>query len=179
MVNNLICKAGVDIVKIGIGSGSACLTRRQTGVGRPQLHSVKECAAMCKALREVGYRAYIMSDGGIKYPGDMAKAFGAGADFVMAGGIFSGHDENPGDIIEENGQHFKMFYGMSSKHAMEKYFGKMETYRSSEGAVVKVPYKGPLENTVQDFLGGLRSTCTYIGAKCIEEMPERTYFVAV
>jgi GMP reductase len=120
-----------------------------------------------------------MSDGGIKYPGDMAKAFGAGADFVMAGGIFSGHDENPGDIIEENGQHFKMFYGMSSKHAMEKYFGKMETYRSSEGAVVKVPYKGPLENTVQDFLGGLRSTCTYIGAKCIEEMPERTYFVAV
>jgi len=179
MVNKLISKAGVDVVKVGIGSGSACLTRRQTGVGRPQLQAVKECAEMCRALREVGYKSYIISDGGIKYPCDMAKAFGAGADFVMAGGIFAGHDENPGDVIEENGQHFKMFYGMSSKHAMEKYFGKMETYRSSEGAVVKVPYKGPLENTVQDFLGGLRSTCTYIGAECIEDMPERTYFVAV
>jgi GMP reductase len=179
MVNKLVTKGGVDIVKVGIGSGSACLTRRQTGVGRPQLHAVKECAKMCRSLRSVGYSAYIVSDGGIKYPGDMAKAFGAGADFVMAGGIFSGHDENPGEIIEENGQHFKMFYGMSSKHAMEKYFGKMENYRSSEGAVIKVPYKGPIEYTIQDFLGGLRSTCTYIGAECIEQMPYKTYFVAI
>jgi GMP reductase len=179
MVNKLVTQGGVDVVKVGIGSGSACLTRRQTGVGRPQLQAVKECAEMCRALRITGYKSYIVSDGGIKYPGDMSKAFGVGADFVMAGGIFAGHDENPGLVCEENGQQFKIFYGMSSKHAMEKYFGKMETYRSSEGSVVKVPYKGPLEHTVQDFLGGLRSTCTYIGAKCIEDMPDRTSFVAV
>ena len=179
MVEKLVINAGVDVVKVGIGSGSACLTRRQTGVGRPQLYSVKECSDMCKKLNTMGYKSYIISDGGIKYSGDMAKAFGSGADFVMAGGIFSGHDENPGDVLEENGQHFKMFYGMSSKHAMEKYFGKMENYRSSEGAVIKIPYKGPLENTVRDFLGGLRSTCTYIGAKCIEEIPYKTVFVSV
>ena len=177
MVYKLVTKAGIDVVKIGIGSGSACLTRRQTGVGRPQFQAVKECAEICRTLREQGYMAYTISDGGIRYPGDMAKAFGIGADFVMAGGIFSGHDENPGDIIEDNGQHYKMFYGMSSRHAMEKYFGKMETYRSSEGAVVKVHYKGPIEHTIQDFLGGLRSTCTYIGAECIEEIPDRCYFV--
>lgn len=179
MVNILVTQGGVDIVKIGIGSGSACLTRRQTGVGRPQLQAVKECSQMCKSLNKLGYTAYTVSDGGIKYSGDMAKAFGAGADFVMAGGIFSGHDENPGDVLEENGQHFKMFYGMSSKHAMEKYFGKMENYRSSEGAVIKIPYKGPIDNTVKDFLGGLRSTCTYIGAECIEEVPNKTTFVAI
>jgi GMP reductase len=179
MVKKLVTKGRVDVVKVGIGSGSACLTRRQTGVGRPQLQAVKECADMCKKLLNYGYKAYIVSDGGIKYPSDMAKAFGSGADFVMAGGIFAGHDENPGDIIEENGQHYKMFYGMSSKHAMEKYFGKMEDYRSSEGAVIKVPYKGPLEHTVQDFLGGLRSTCTYIGAECIDQMPNKTSFVAI
>jgi GMP reductase len=179
MVYNLVTIAGVDIVKIGIGSGSACLTRRKTGVGRSQLHAVKECAEMCKVLQSDGYKAYTISDGGIKYPGDFAKAFGAGADFVMAGGIFAGHDENPGEIIEENGKNYKLFYGMSSKYAMEKYFGKMESYRSSEGAVVKVPYKGSLDETVEDILGGLRSTCTYIGAKCIEEIKDKTYFVAV
>jgi len=179
MVNKLVLKAGVDIIKVGIGSGSACLTRRQTGVGRPQLHAIQECSKMCKSLRELGYSSYIISDGGIKYPCDMAKAFGAGADFVMAGGVFAGHDENPGDIIEEHGQKFKMFYGMSSKHAMETYFGKMESYRSSEGAVIKIPYKGPIEHTIQDFLGGLRSTCTYVGAQTIEELPERTTFVAI
>ena len=179
MVNILVIKAGVDVIKVGIGSGSACLTRLQTGVGRPQLKAVNECSDMCKSLKKLGYTAYVISDGGIKYSGDMAKAFGGGSDFVMAGGIFSGHDENLGDIIEENGKHFKIYYGMSSKHAMEKYFGKMESYRSSEGAVVKIPYKGPMENTIQNVLGGLRSTCTYIGAKNIEEMYDKTYFVAV
>jgi len=179
MTRELVTKGGVDIIKIGLGSGSACLTRRQTGIGRSQLQAIKECSEMCKKLGNFGYKAYVISDGGIKYPCDMAKAFGAGADFVMAGGIFAGHDENPGDIIEENGEYFKMFYGMSSKYAMEKYFGKMENYRSSEGAIIKVPYKGPLNYTIQDFLGGLKSTCTYIGAKCIEEMPERTRFVVV
>jgi len=179
MVYRLVTKGGVDVVKVGIGSGSACLTRRQTGIGRPQFQAIKECSETCKNLRDKGYNAYIISDGGIKYPCDMAKAFGIGANFVMAGGIFAGHDENAGDIIEENGQHFKMFYGMSSKHAMEKYFGKMESYRSSEGAVIKIPYKGPIDHTIKDFLGGLRSTCTYIGAESISEMPEKTYFVVV
>ena len=179
MVNILVIKAGVDVIKVGIGSGSACLTRLQTGVGRPQLKAVNECSDMCKSLKKLGYTAYVISDGGIKYSGDMAKAFGGGSDFVMAGGIFSGHDENLGDIIEENGKLFKLYYGMSSKHAMEKYFGKMESYRCSEGAVVKIPYKGPIENTIQNVLGGLRSTCTYIGAKNIEEMYDKTYFVAV
>jgi GMP reductase len=177
MVKTLVTKAGVDVIKVGIGSGSACLTRRQTGIGRPQFHSIKECAEMCKYLRNSGYKSYIISDGGIKYPGDMAKAFGIGADFVMAGGIFAGHDENPGDIIEENGQPFKIFYGMSSKHAMELYFGKMDNYRSSEGAVIKIPYKGPLINTVYDILGGLRSTCSYLGAHFIEDIQNKAYFV--
>ena len=179
MVNILVIKAGVDVIKVGIGSGSACLTRLQTGVGRPQLKAVNECSDMCKSLKKIGYTAYVISDGGIKYSGDMAKAFGGGSDFVMAGGIFSGHDENLGDIIEENGKHFKIYYGMSSKHAMEKYFGKMESYRSSEGAVVKIPYKGPIEDTIQNILGGLRSACTYIGAKHIEEMYDKTCFIAV
>jgi GMP reductase len=179
MVNILVTRAGVDVVKVGIGSGSACLTRLQTGVGRPQLKAVDECSNMCKSLKKSGYKAYIVSDGGIKYSGDMAKAFGGGADFVMAGGIFSGHDENLGDIIEENGKHFKMYYGMSSKHAMEKYFGKMESYRSSEGDIVKIPYKGSIEHTIQNILGGLRSTCTYIGAKNIEDMYDNTYFIAI
>ena len=179
MVKNLVTKGGVDIIKVGIGSGSACLTRRQTGIGRPQFQAIKECAEMCRTLRKQGYMAYTISDGGIKYPSDMSKAFGIGADFVMAGGIFAGHDENPGEIIELQGQQYKMFYGMSSKHAMEKYFGKMEHYRSSEGAVIKVFYKGPLEHTIKDFLGGLRSTCTYIGAECIDKMYEKTHFVSV
>jgi GMP reductase len=174
MAHTLALECGVDIIKVGIGSGSACLTRRQTGVGRPQLQTVIECVETCKNIS-----AYIASDGGIKYPGDMSKAFGAGAHFVMLGGVFSGHDENPGEIIEENDQKYKLFYGMSSCYAMEKYFGKMEDYRSSEGALIKVLYKGPIEKTIKDFLGGLRSTCTYVGAATLEELPQKTKFVAV
>lgn len=174
MVEKLVLEGGVDIIKVGIGSGSACLTRRQTGVGRPQLQTIIECAETCKKIQ-----GFIASDGGIRHPGDMSKAFGAGADFVMLGGVFSGHDENPGEVIEENGQKYKMFYGMSSSFAMEKYFGKMEDYRSSEGAVIKVPYKGPIEKTVKDFLGGLRSTCTYVGADTLEKLPDCTRFVIV
>ena len=179
MVHKLALEGCVDIIKVGIGSGSACLTRRQTGVGRPQLQTVIDCANKCNEIRQTDIFAYIASDGGIKYPGDMSKAFGAGAHFVMLGGVFSGHDENPGDIVEENGQKYKLFYGMSSSHAMEKYFGKMEEYRSSEGALIKVPYKGPIEKTVKDFLGGLRSTCTYVGAASLEELAKCTHFVRV
>ncbi len=175
IVEELILNGKVDVVKIGIGPGSACTTRIKTGVGFPQVSAIIECA---DAAHGVG--GHIIGDGGITCPGDMAKAFGAGADFVMAGGIFSGHDENPGEIIEdENGNKFKTFYGMSSKLAMEKHYGKMEKYRSSEGRQLKVKYKGSLDTTVLDYLGGLRSTCTYINAKSIKEMAKCTTFVQV
>jgi GMP reductase len=140
----------------------------------PQLSTIIECA---DAAHGIG--GYIIGDGGITCPGDMAKAFGGGADFVMCGGIFSGHDENPGDIINENGKQFKLFYGMSSELAMKKHFGNMAKYRSSEGRVIKVPYKGPLEITLLDYLCGLRSCCTYINANSIKKIPKCTTFVLV
>lgn len=174
IVEELILIGGVDIVKIGIGPGSACTTRLKTGVGMPQLSAVLECS---DAAHGVG--GHVISDGGITCPGDMAKAFGGGADFVMVGGQFAGHDENPGEIIEENGKKLKLFYGMSSDKAQEKYYGSMATYRSSEGRVLKIPYKGTLENTVLDYLGGIRSTCTYINADCIKHMPKCTTFIQV
>ena len=174
MTEELILNGGVDIVKVGIGPGSACLTRLKTGVGMPQLSCIIECADAAH-----GAGGYIIADGGITCPGDMAKAFGGGADFVMMGGQFAGHDENPGETVEENGEKFKLFYGMSSEHAMNKHYGKMEKYRSSEGRVIKIKYKGPLENTVLDYLGGLRSACTYINAKCIKYIPKCTTFVRV
>ena len=175
MVEELILNGKVDVVKVGIGPGSACTTRLKTGVGMPQLSAVLECA---DAAHGVG--GHIISDGGITCPGDMAKAFGAGADFVMVGGQFAGHDQNPGKVMEdENGNKYKSFYGMSSDKAQKKHFGKMNSYRSSEGRVLKVPYKGDLNNTVLDYLGGLRSTCTYINASTIKQIPKCTTFVRV
>jgi GMP reductase len=174
MTEELIINGNVDIVKVGIGPGSACLTRLKTGVGMPQLSAIAECA---DAAHGVG--GFIIADGGITCPGDMAKAFGAGADFVMVGGQFAGHDENPGEVIEENNKKYKLFYGMSSEHAMNKHYGKMDTYRSSEGKVVKVPYKGKLQTTILDYLGGIRSTCTYINAKRIKDMSKCCTFVRV
>ena len=178
MVEELILNGGVDVVKVGIGPGSACTTRIKTGVGMPQLSAILECS---DAAHGAGGR--IIADGGITCPGDMAKAFGAGADFVMMGGQFAGHDQNPGEIIKEekNGEikMFKSFYGMSSKLAMEKHYGKMNNYRASEGRVLKIPYKGDLNKTVEDYLGGLRSTCTYIGAESIKDISKCTTFVLV
>ena len=174
IVEELILDGKVDVVKIGIGPGSACTTRLKTGVGMPQLSAVLECS---DAAHGVG--GHIISDGGITCPGDMAKAFGGGADFVMVGGQFAGHDENPGDIIEENGKQLKLFYGMSSETAQKKHYGSMAKYRSSEGRVLKIPYKGSLHNTVTDYLGGLRSTCTYINASCIKHMSKCTTFMQV
>jgi GMP reductase len=174
MTQKLIVEGKVDIVKVGIGGGSACTTRIKTGVGYPQLSCIIECR---KAARNVG--GYIISDGGITCPGDLGKAFGGGADFVMIGGQFAGHDENPGEIVQENGKLYKLFYGMSSSHAMEKNYGKVEKYRTSEGRCMKIPYKGELEGTVRDFLGGLRSTCTYVNCKNLEEMPALTTFIRV
>ena len=172
MVEELIINGKVDIVKIGIGPGSACLTRMKTGVGVPQLSAIIECADAAHGLG-----GFIIGDGGITCPGDMSKAFGGGADFVMMGGQFAGHDENPGEVIEENGKKMKLFYGMSSEHAMNKHYGQMAKYRSSEGREIKIPYKGPLENTILDYLGGVRSTCTYINAKCIKHIPKCTTFI--
>jgi len=175
IVEELILNGGVDIVKVGIGPGSACTTRIQTGVGMPQVSAILECADAAH-----GVKGHIIGDGGITCPGDMSKAFGAGADFIMAGGIFAGHDENPGEIVcDENGDKCKIFYGMSSKQAMEKHYGKMNSYRSSEGRYLKIKYKGALENTVLNYLGGIRSTCTYINAASIKEMAKCTTFVQV
>ena len=174
ITEELILQGKVDIVKVGIGPGSACLTRTQTGVGMPQLSAINECADAAH-----GVNGYIIGDGGITCPGDVSKGLGAGADFIMIGGRFSGHDENPGDIIEENGNKYKLFYGMSSDTAMTKHFGKMANYRSSEGRTVKIKYKGSLENTVNDYLGGVRSTCTYINAKEIKNIPKCCTFVRV
>lgn len=175
MVEELILSGGVDAVKVGIGPGSACTTRLKTGVGMPQLSAVLECA---DAAHGVG--GQIISDGGITCPGDMAKAFGAGGDFVMVGGQFAGHDQNPGEVLEDDhGKKYKAFYGMSSDKAQETHFGKMNSYRASEGRVLKIPYKGDLNNTVLDYLGGLRSTCTYINASSIKQMAKCTTFVRV
>jgi len=176
--------SGADIVKVGIGPGSVCTTRKQTGVGYPQLSAVLECA---DAAHGLGGR--VISDGGCTCPGDLSKAFGSGADFVMLGGMLAGHDESGGELVEEkqngdaNGtplsRWFKLFYGMSSDTAMKKHAGGVAEYRSSEGKTVKVPYRGPVAATLNDLCGGIRSTCTYVGAKEIRELPKRTTFIRV
>ena len=191
---------GADIVKVGIGPGSVCTTRIQTGVGYPQLSAVIECADAAHGLG-----AHIIADGGCTCPGDVAKAFGGGADFVMIGGMLAGHDEGGGDIVinehitsqlkqnDEKGSRLfhggseahrvteirksVQFYGMSSKTANEKHFGGLDNYRSAEGKVVKIPYKGPVKHTIQDILGGIRSTCTYIGAKNLKQLSKCTTFI--
>jgi len=166
--------AGADIVKVGIGGGSVCTTRRQTGCGYPQLSAVIECADAAHGLQ-----AQIISDGGCVVPGDISKAFGGGADFVMLGGMLSGHDENAGTLVTEDGKTFKEFYGMSSTRAMEKHFGEVADYRSSEGKRVLIPYRGSVKETVKNFLGGLRSACTYVGASALKELSKRTTFIRV
>ena len=174
LTEELIMIGKVDIVKIGIGPGSVCTTRKKTGVGIPQLSAVYNCS---QAARNCDGR--IIADGGLTCPGDVSKAFAAGGDFVMIGGMFSGHDENPGEIITENNQKYKLFYGMSSEHAMVKHFGKKNDYRASEGKVVKVPYRGPLKTTVEDILGGVRSTCTYTNSRNLVELYQNSTFIQV
>ncbi|MCP4979758.1 MAG: GMP reductase [Gammaproteobacteria bacterium] len=183
--------SGADIIKVGIGPGSVCTTRIQTGVGFPQLSAVIECADSAHGLG-----GHIIADGGCTCPGDLAKAFAAGADFVMLGGMLAGHDEGGGqvitryfktgevrrnkngdleDIVEE--RKFVNFYGMSSRAANEKHFGGLKEYRSSEGREIQVPYRGEIENTIQNLLGGVRSTCTYAGAKKLKWLSKCTTFV--
>ena len=184
--------AGADVVKVGIGPGSVCTTRIQTGVGYPQLSAVIECADAAHGLG-----GHVIADGGCTCPGDVAKAFAAGADFVMLGGMFAGHDEGGGELVErcyKTGEHevsdigeilgpvyesktFVQFYGMSSDTAMNKHSGGVADYRSSEGRTVEVPYRGKVVDTVKDILGGLRSTCTYVGAPTLKQLSKCTTFV--
>ncbi|HTN48583.1 MAG TPA: GMP reductase [Burkholderiaceae bacterium] len=166
--------SGADIVKVGIGPGSVCTTRKMTGVGYPQLSAVIECADAAHGLS-----GFICADGGCTTPGDVAKAFGGGADFVMLGGMFAGHDESGGERVERGGSSYKRFYGMSSKAAMERYSGGVAGYRAAEGKEVLVPYRGPVANTAQEILGGVRSACTYVGARRLKEFSKRTSFVRV
>ena len=169
MTQELILR-GADIVKVGIGPGSVCTTRIQTGVGYPQLSAIIECADAAHGLG-----AHIIADGGCVCPGDVAKAFGAGADFVMLGGMLAGHDEGGGEIKDGK----VTFYGMSSDTAMEKHHGGVAEYRSSEGRTVSVSYRGAVKTTVLDLLGGLRSTCTYVGASTLKQLPKCTTFIRV
>lgn len=173
MVEELVL-SGADIVKVGIGPGSVCTTRLKTGVGYPQLSAIIECADAAHGLG-----GQIISDGGCVTPGDVAKAFGAGADFVMLGGMLAGHDESGGKIVEKNGKKYKEFYGMSSAMAMTKHVGGIAEYRASEGKMVEVQYRGPVDNTINDILGGIRSTCTYVGASRLKELTKRTTFIRV
>jgi len=181
--------AGADIVKVGIGPGSVCTTRKKTGVGYPQLSAVIECADAAHGLKGL-----VVADGGCTGPGDVAKAFGAGADFVMLGGLLAGHDECGGEIVSGSGRNisnsaalgkslgegmFMEFYGMSSATAQQKHGDSLSGYRASEGKRVLVPYKGPVAETLQDILGGVRSACTYTGAPRLKELSRRTTFVRV
>lgn len=181
---------GADIIKVGIGPGSVCTTRIQTGVGFPQLSAVIECADAAHGLG-----GHIIADGGCTCPGDISKAFSAGADFVMLGGMLAGHNEGGGDIIAkyyktgeviktENSwedvieeKKFIQFYGMSSEAANKKHFGGLKEYRSSEGRELLVPYRGEIAATIQNILGGVRSTCTYAGAKKLKWLSRCTTFV--
>ena len=162
--------AGANIVKIGIGPGSVCTTRKVAGVGYPQLSCIMECADAAHGLG-----GYVLSDGGCTCPGDVAKAFGAGADFVMIGGMFAGADEAAGKMTESG----KEFYGMSSATAMEKHSGGVATYRAAEGKKVFVEKVGPVSNVMQQILGGVRSACTYVGAARLKDLPKCTTFVRV
>ena len=166
--------SGADIVKVGIGPGSVCTTRIQTGVGYPQLSAVIECADAAHGLG-----AHIIADGGCTCPGDVAKAFGGGADFVMLGGMFAGHDEGKGKLVKSNGSKYIEFYGSSSETANKKHYGGLSDYRSSEGRKVRVKYRGKINDTILNILGGVRSSCTYVGAPSLKQLSKCTTFVRV
>ena len=165
-------KVGADIIKVGIGPGSVCTTRKLTGVGYPQLSAVLECA-------ETGYN--ICADGGITCPGDVAKAFAAGARHVMIGGMFAGHEEGlpPGHRDKVEFMSNVPFYGMASKAAQVLHNGGVAEYRASEGKEVMLKYKGSVDHTVNELLGGLRSACTYVGARNVFDLYTHSQFVRV
>ena len=173
MVEELIL-SGADVVKVGIGPGSVCTTRKMTGVGYPQLSAVIECADAAHGLG-----GHICADGGCTVPGDLAKAFGGGADFIMLGGMLAGHKQSEQKVVTKGKEKFLQFYGMSSDTAMKKHKGGVAEYRASEGKTVTIPYRGEVTDTLQDVLGGVRSACTYVGAKRLKEVPKRTTFIRV
>jgi len=197
MTEELIIHGKVDIVKVGIGSGSVCTTRLKTGVGYPQLSAVMECSDAAHGLG-----GHICSDGGCKVVGDICKAFGGNSDFVMLGSIFAGCDEcdgewkyeyyteagssapgfwqsiNPGNNNPQRKISLK-YYGMSSKDAMNKHNDGVAKYRTAEGKSVVVPYKGLASEIIQDIYGGLRSASTYIGATKIKDFGKKTTFIQV
>lgn len=164
--------AGADICKIGLGNGSVCLTRIKTGVGYPQLSAIDECVFAAHG----NPHGHICSDGGCTNPGDICKAFAAGTDFVMLGGLLAATDASDGEIIEENGKKFVKFYGMSSSLAQSKH-GEIKSYRASEGRIVKLPYKGSVSDVIGDILGGIRSACTYLGAARLKDLPKCAKFI--
>jgi len=171
MVEELLL-AGADIIKVGIGSGSVCTTRIKTGVGYPQFSCIAECADAAHGLN-----GHIIADGGCTSPGDVAKAFGAGADFVMLGSMLAGCKEGGGKIVEIDGDKYVEFYGMSSKVANEKHNGGLKDYRTSEGRRVLLPYRGSIKDVIQDILGGIRSTCTYVGANQLKHLSKCATFI--
>ncbi len=171
VVEELIMNSGVDMVKIGIGPGSACTTRIVTGVGYPQLSAVAECADIAHQ-----HKGMIMADGGCNTSGDIMKAFGAGADFVMLGGMLAFHEESE-ELIDPQGN--LTFYGMSSNDAMKRHGARKDGYRTAEGKAVTIQCRGPVNNTVDSILGGIQSGCTYIGAAKLKEVSKRTTFVKV
>lgn len=177
-----------DIIKCGIGSGSACLTRKQTGCGTPMVSLVLECADIAHSVN-----GHICADGGIVDIGDICKAFCLNSDFVMAGGIFAGSDEAEGEIIEKQYQtnemidgqsvvqtkRFKQYYGMSSEYANNKFAGGMCNYKTSEGRELLIPYTGSLDKILQDISGGIASCCTYIGAASVKNMSKCATLIKV
>ena len=174
-----IILAGADIVKIGIGPGSACTTRKMTGVGYPQLSAIIECADAAHGLSKDGKVGRIIADGGQQYPSDIAKAFCGGADFNMFGSMFSGYAESAGEMIEINGKKYKEYFGSSSNKAMKEFYGRKDSHRASEGRETLIPYKGNIEDFLQDLEGSLRSTATYIGAKELKEFSKKATFIKV
>jgi GMP reductase len=173
MVQELLISGAADIVKIGIGPGSVCTTRITTGVGYPQLSAIIECADAAHGLQ-----GHVCADGGCRSPGDVVKAFAAGADFVMLGGMLAGHDECEAQWVEEDGRRVAMiFYGMSSRQALDKHAGGRRNYRACEGREVAVPYKGPVKETIQEITGGIRSACAYVGATRLKDLSKCTTFV--
>ncbi len=179
MVQELLIVGKADIVKVGIGPGSVCTTRLKTGIGYPQLSAIIECADAAHGLNGL-----ICADGGCRTPADVVKAFGAGADFVMLGGMFAGTNECDGQITyldetHKKGEGYMEFYGMASETAQERFYGGVKSYCASEGKTVRVPLKGPVDKVIQEIEGGLRSACAYVGATKLKDLSKCTTFVRV
>lgn len=169
-----LLEAGATAVKVNIGAGSCCTTRKMTNCGRPQASAVIDCANAAHNVHK-----FVISDGGCKNEGHIATAFGCGADFVMSGSMFMGCDEMETEIIEKDGKQYKIAMGSSSKRAQDMVFGGMTKYRASEGREVLVPCKGPLQNTLDSIFGGLRSAGTYIGSHKLKDFNKHANFYKV